>query len=204
MASGISMRVWGILLAIAGIAVAQDQPATVRIERTSASTAVADAAVTVNERALRTDSSGLALTNVPFGEWRITVTKDGYFPATASLSVDTAREYVVRVELEPQETVKKEIRASVTCTDARIQDSPLHVEVIQREEIEEEIMMKPATWSCSSTKWGHARPDHLPIAWCGERARSRNARPLHQFPLRRTTSIRTARSRPWPPSNSAD
>ncbi len=137
------MRVWAILLAIAGIAVAQDQPATIRIEVTSASAPVADAAVTVNERALRTDSAGLAFATVPLGQLRISAAKDGYVPATTSLTADAAREYVVRVELEPQETVKEEIRVSATRTDARIQDSPLHVEVIQREEIEEEMMMKP-------------------------------------------------------------
>ena len=137
------MRVWGILLAIAGVAIAQEQSATIRIEVSSASTPVAEAAVAVNERALRTDGAGLVLITVPLGEWRIIVSKGGYFPATASLTVDAAREYVVRVELELQETVKEEIRVSATRTDARIQDSPLHVEVVQREEIEEEMMMKP-------------------------------------------------------------
>src|ERR1051326_8880646 len=122
MASGTGMRVWGVLLAIAGGATAREPSPTIRIEVSSASPPVAEAAVAVNERALRTDGAGLVLITVPLGEWRIIVSKGGYFPATASLTVDAAREYVVRVELELQETVKEEIRVSATRTDARIQD----------------------------------------------------------------------------------
>ena len=36
-----------------------------------------------------------------------------------------------------------DLTVSATRTGARIQDSPLHVEVLQQEEIEEEVMMKP-------------------------------------------------------------
>ncbi|MBZ5611885.1 MAG: TonB-dependent receptor [Acidobacteriia bacterium] len=104
---------------------------------------VNDAAVSVNAVALRSDPDGLAVATVPLGEIRVTVTKDGYFQAKASINADAAREFVVRIEMQQQEEVKEEITVSATRNDVRIQDSPLHVEVLQREEIEEKMMMTP-------------------------------------------------------------
>src|SRR3989475_7505938 len=45
--------------------------------------------------------------------------------------------------MQSQEEVKEEIKVYATRNDVRIQDSPLHVEVLQREEIEEKMMMTP-------------------------------------------------------------
>ena len=50
------------------------------------------------------------MATVPVGEIRVSVTKDRYFPAKASLTADAAREFVVRVEMQPQEEVKEEIK----------------------------------------------------------------------------------------------
>lgn len=124
-------------------ALCQEPRATIRIEVTVAATPVSDAVVTVNALSLRTDPEGLAMATVPLGEVRVSVTKNGYFPANASITADAAREFVVRVEMQMQEEVKEEIKVYATRNDVRIQDSPLHVEVLQREEIEEKMMMTP-------------------------------------------------------------
>jgi iron complex outermembrane receptor protein len=71
------------------------------------------------------------------------VVKDGYLPSTSSLEVNAAREWSVRVELQPAETVEQEITVYATRNDVRIQDSPLRVEVLQRDEIEEKMLMTP-------------------------------------------------------------
>jgi len=122
---------------------AHEQQARFRIEVTTASIPVSDAAVMVNGRALHTDSAGRAFATVSLGEVQIRVTKDGYFPVTTSVAADAAREFVLRIEMQPRETVNEEIRVSATRNDVRIQDSPLHVEVLQRDEIEEKMMMTP-------------------------------------------------------------
>jgi len=124
-------------------ALCQEPRATIRVEVIAAGAPVSDAAVTVNAVALRSDPDGLAVATVSVGEVRVSVTKNGYFPATASITADGAREFVVRVEMQPQEEVKEEIKVYATRNDVRIQDSPLHVEVLQREEIEEKMMMTP-------------------------------------------------------------
>src|SRR5262249_37003752 len=102
-----------------------------------------DAVITVNDVTTRTDSAGSALATAPLGEIRITVKKGGYFPATISDRVDTARENTFHIDLEAQETRKEEIRESEHRTDTSNPDYPLHVEVLEREEIEEKMMMTP-------------------------------------------------------------
>jgi outer membrane receptor for ferrienterochelin and colicins len=47
------------------------------------------------------------------------------------------------LELQPNPTSEEEITVSATRTDMRLEDVPIRVEVIQQEDIEEELMMKP-------------------------------------------------------------
>src|SRR3954470_1327304 len=93
------------LLLIAAAAFGQEPQATIRVEVTAASEPVEGAEVTVNGKAVRTGQDGAATAIVPAGDVRVSVTKDGYFPATASLLAGTVRESVLRVELEPRKTV---------------------------------------------------------------------------------------------------
>lgn len=138
-----SATIRAMLLSIAACAKAQESRATIRVEVTVAAKPVGDATVMINGRPVPTDKEGLAIATVPLGDIRISVTKAGYFPATTSLVAEAPREFSLRVELKEQEGVKEEITVHATRTDARIQDSPLHVEVLTREEIEEKMMMTP-------------------------------------------------------------
>jgi iron complex outermembrane receptor protein len=139
------MRRWVVLLLPAVIAAAfgQQPQATIRVEVTAESAPVQGAGVTVNGKSIRTGEDGSATTVAPIGDTRVSVTKDGYFPATVSLLADAAREWVVRVELELRKAVEEQITVYATRNDVRIQDSPLHVEVLQREEVEEKLLMTP-------------------------------------------------------------
>ncbi len=132
-----------VLLGWMVAALCQEPRANIRVEVTCASAPLSNASVTINGLALRTDPQGLAESTVPLGEVRVSVTKNGYFPANTSITADAAREFWVRVEMHHQEEVKEEIKVFATRNDVRIQDSPLHVEVLQREEIEEKMMMTP-------------------------------------------------------------
>jgi iron complex outermembrane receptor protein len=134
---------WLLPAVIAVAAFGQQPQATIRVEVTAESAPVQGADVTVNGKSVRTGQDGTATTGVAPGEVKVSVTKDGYFPANASLLADSARESVVRVELEPRKTVEEEIKVYATRNDVRIQDSPLHVEVLQRDEVEEKMLMTP-------------------------------------------------------------
>ena len=65
-------------------------------------------------------------------------------PSTTTITIDdTAREWQVHIELQPERHESEEITVSATRTDARLQDLPTRVEVLSREEIEEKMMMTP-------------------------------------------------------------
>jgi iron complex outermembrane receptor protein len=132
-----------IFLFLAGSATAQEQQATIRVEVTAESKPVEGAAVTINGQTTLTGASGIVSVQVAPGTVQILVIKDDYFPSSTSITAAAPGEFPVEIELKPQEDRQETITVSATRTDARIQDSPLHVEVIQRDEIDEETMMKP-------------------------------------------------------------
>ncbi len=124
-------------------ALCQDQRATLRIEVRSESAPVPDADVSINGARQRTNAGGVAISAVSFGDTKIAVDKDGFFPANTTVHVDEARDYLVSIELRPKDEVEQQITVHATRTDVRIQDSPTRVEVLDRDEIEEETMMTP-------------------------------------------------------------
>ena len=124
-------------------ALGQDRRATVRIEVKAETAPIADAEVFVNGVQLRTNAAGTVTSLLPFGQAMIEVTKDGFFPATTTIAIDEAREYVVTLELRRKEDLEQQITVHATRSDMRIQDSPIRVEVLDRDEIDEETMMTP-------------------------------------------------------------
>ncbi len=47
------------------------------------------------------------------------------------------------VELQPEVVLRQEVMVTATRTEQRIEDSPLRVEVLEEEEIEEKALMTP-------------------------------------------------------------
>jgi outer membrane receptor for ferrienterochelin and colicins len=121
---------------------AQDHP-MVRIEVTADNSRVPGAAVQLNGQIVQTGRDGIAAANIPLGPLKITVTKDGFLPANTSIDINEARQWTVQIELQRAEQVEEQITVHATRTDARIQDSPLRIEVLQREEVEEKMLMTP-------------------------------------------------------------
>jgi outer membrane receptor for ferrienterochelin and colicins len=92
---------------------------------------------------IQTDPAGIAVAQVALGKIDVRVTKEGFHPATTSLSAGEPREYHLILELHRQEPLEQEITVHATRTDARLQDSPTRVEVLGAEEIEEKTFMTP-------------------------------------------------------------
>ncbi len=91
----------------------------------------------------KADASGRATVTAAIGALEITVTKEGFLPATTSLSVVAGVQEVI-VELQRQPTIEEEVRVvATTRTDRRLEDQPMRVEVLNREEIEEKMLMTP-------------------------------------------------------------
>ena len=123
---------------------AQAQTATIRIQVRAAEKPVEDADVVVAGTTHRTGADGTTtIVSVP-GTVDITVLKAGFAPTTASVQVAAGATQDVVVELQPQPTVEETVTVvASTRTDKRLEDQPMRVEVLAREEIEEKMLMTP-------------------------------------------------------------
>ena len=105
---------------------------------------VEGARVTVGEAGALTDAEGRATLRVPAGTVRVHVERIGYAAADVETAVPSGGEAEVRIVLE-EDALELEEVVVVTSTRSgrRIEDEPLRVEVIGREEVEEKLLMTP-------------------------------------------------------------
>jgi outer membrane receptor for ferrienterochelin and colicins len=129
-----------VLLVTLVQAAAQDPNATLRIEVRHETGPVADASVLVNGTTYRTDAGGNISILIQPGSVEIVVVKEGFSPVTTTLIVQSGQRRDVIVELQRFE---EEVTVSATRTNARLEDQPMRVEVLDREEIEEKLLMTP-------------------------------------------------------------
>ena len=123
---------------------AQDQMGTVRVQVRAAQKPIEDAVVTVAGASHRTDVSGTTIVVAAAGNVDITVVKPGFAPATTSVQVGAGATQEVIVELQPQPSLEESVTVvASTRTDKRLEDQPMRVEVLAREEIEEKMLMTP-------------------------------------------------------------
>jgi outer membrane receptor for ferrienterochelin and colicins len=122
----------------------QSQSSTIRVHVRTAEKPVENAEVLVAGVAYQTDASGsIAITVVP-GDVQLTVVKPGYVAANAKLHVTAGAQQDVTVDLQPEPTIEETITVvATTRTDKRLEDQPMRVEVLAREEIEEKMLMTP-------------------------------------------------------------
>ena len=124
-------------------AAAQQASLLVEVRSQAGSTAVAGAAVVVNGVHARTDARGVAAVRVLPGAIEIVVAKEGFEPAGMSLTVAGGEERTVAIELVAQAAIEEHVTVSATRTERGIDDEPIRVEVLDRDEIEEKLMMTP-------------------------------------------------------------
>ena len=141
------LLVWTITVLVcfpASTTGAQNQAATLRVQVRAADKPVADAEVVVAGTTHRTDAAGAATIAATPGAVEITVVKPGFAPTTASVQVAAGAVQDVVVELLAQPTVEETVTVvASTRTDKRLEDQPMRVEVLAREEIEEKMLMTP-------------------------------------------------------------
>src|ERR1700676_2845823 len=145
-----------ILTAATTLAQMPQQP-TIRLEVKSDGGPIPDAEVAVSGHHFRTGQDGVALLPATLGKVDISVTKEGFFPARTSLAVDAVREWSLQIELQPEQEQHEKVTVYATRNDVRLQDSPLHVEVVSQDEIAEEIAMRPGDISMLLNEIGGMR-----------------------------------------------
>ena len=137
------LAMW-VLVSFQTALVAQNQTGTVRVQVRAAQKPVEDAEVIVAGTTHRTDTAGAATIMNISGTVELTVIKAGFAPATASVHVAPGATQEIIVELQPQPTVEETVTViASTRTDKRLEDQPMRVEVLGREEIEEKMLMTP-------------------------------------------------------------
>ena len=136
-------RFAALLLLAATAALGQGAQSSIHVAVKSDAGPVSNAVVTANGQSVRTGEDGVAIVPAMSGRVEVSVTGEGFIPAHATLMVDTSQQAQLEVELQQQKAESEDITVYATRTDARLQDSPLHVEVVSSDEITEELAMRP-------------------------------------------------------------
>ena len=117
--------------------------ATLRIEVRAGDTPIPGVALTVNGSPHTTGPDGRVTVEVPAGSVEIVAVHEGFVPVSTTLTLAAADQRDVVIALEQQPEMEEEITVSATRTDKRLEDQPMRVEVLAREEIEEKMLMTP-------------------------------------------------------------
>jgi iron complex outermembrane receptor protein len=104
---------------------------------------VARAEVRVDGFSTLTDAQGIAELSTSQNVARIQVTKPGFLPATVPLVINNPGAHEITIELQPVPEAGQQVTVSATRTDRRLEEVPTRIEVLNREEIEEKMLMTP-------------------------------------------------------------
>jgi outer membrane receptor for ferrienterochelin and colicins len=130
------------LLIFVAVTAGAQTPVAVRVEVRSDDGPVAGAAVDLGGVAAVTDGDGIAVLTVPAGLARLTVGRAGFLPLEQDITVAAGAAIVVDL-LEAPEVEEEVVVVATTRTGRRLEDQPTRVEVLDREEIEEKLLMTP-------------------------------------------------------------
>ena len=115
-----------------------------RLEVHTGSDPVANAEVVVSGTTHLTDTRGIAVIQTSAGPGQVTVLREGFVAVTVPVDVVAGQERVVRIDLVRQPALEEEVTVvASTRTARRIEDQPMRVEVLNREEVEEKMLMTP-------------------------------------------------------------
>jgi outer membrane receptor for ferrienterochelin and colicins len=139
-------RTWILLLATLcwpQLLHAQEPQGTLTIRAVVGDAPVAGARVRTGTIRAATDERGEAVLRLLAGEHTVRLEAAGLRTATLTVRVRAGADTRVVVELEAEAYEGEEIIVMATRTGRRIEDEPIRVEVVGREEIEEKLLMTP-------------------------------------------------------------
>lgn len=102
-----------------------------------------DALVRAGERQAVTGESGQVSLELPAGPVSFEVSHEGFSTERADVVVRPGTETRVIVELSHPVALEEEVIVTATRSGKRLQDQPVRIEVLEREEIEEKLLMTP-------------------------------------------------------------
>jgi outer membrane receptor for ferrienterochelin and colicins len=104
---------------------------------------VSQVEVQAGDQVVLTDDRGEATLQVSAGPATVSFQRYGFDSRTSRVNITAGETTRITVELEPRAVVKEEVFVSATRNDVLIEDEPLKIEVLDREEVEEKTTMAP-------------------------------------------------------------
>jgi len=133
-------------LLLAGLALpafAQVAPSAVTVRVVAEDSPVLDAQVSTGGTGALTDARGEAVLRLMAGEHAIRITKPGLRTVELRVQVQAGRDTSVVAVLAVEAIETEAIIVSSTRSERRIEEAPVRVEVLSREEVEEKLLMTP-------------------------------------------------------------
>jgi outer membrane receptor for ferrienterochelin and colicins len=147
-----------IVLAFVTVLSGQTVRHTLRIEVKDKNGPVSRARVTISGFSGTTGTDGAVLLNTTVSSADVDVTEASHQTFHAHVTIEPNQpETQLIIELQPRLTDEQEVTVYATRTNVRLQDSPLHVEVLSQDEIDEELSMKPGDISMILNELGGMR-----------------------------------------------
>lgn len=135
---------WGLLaLTLLWPVDARAQETELRLLVVAAGGPAAGAAVEIDDTPYTVDAQGALVVAVAPGDHRVRASLSGFLDAEATVTAIAGERVEVRLELVPATFDEEIIVVASTRTGRRIEDQPMRVEVLGREEIEEKMLMTP-------------------------------------------------------------
>ncbi len=122
----------------------RDSPVVVTV-RGADGAPVEGALIDFGRGTVRTDGDGVARLYLPLGSHSLRIAAEGFQETAATLLIDGDQATEVEIELVPLLRIEEEIIVSATRTESRLEDQPVRIEVVDREEIEEKALMTPGS-----------------------------------------------------------
>jgi len=123
----------------------QAQQGTLLVDVRSGGRPVAGVEVRSRQQTAKTDVQGRASLSLPAGTWPVAVAAEGFYENKAEVRIDAGQETLIEVRLLAKSESKEQIIVTAVRTERRLEDQPMRVEVIDREDIEEKALMTPGS-----------------------------------------------------------
>ena len=104
---------------------------------------VVGAEIVVAGKTYVTDLRGEARIEATAGSVELTAVKGGFAPVTTTVTAAAGQQLLLTIELEKLPSVQETVVVAATRTGRGLEDQPMRVEVLDREEIDEKLMMTP-------------------------------------------------------------
>jgi iron complex outermembrane receptor protein len=165
-----------IALALAALrSLAAQAQGTVVVRVTASGRPLSGAAVTVATVHATTDTSGRAQLQAPVGPRTVHVAAIGFAPDSVRVTIG-AIAVTADVELHAEAQQLGEVRVAATRNERRVSDEPTRVEIVDREDVEEQIGGSPGVIAELLTESGGVRVQRTSAGSSGASVRIRGLR----------------------------